>query len=265
MPFDQVIPVAGFPIIRTNASSLADFLLEQVAARRKTALFFANTNFIVQCRHLLDAMQRDDVTIVNDGIGLDIAVRFINRNSFNENLCGSDFIPYFFSRSNQSLRVFMLGSKPEVLDDAARYAHEVLGQTVVGKCDGYMELRSTANLIDRINRTQAEVVLVAMGNPIQEEWIIRNFDGLRANVIMGVGALFDFWSGRTPRAPHLMRRLRLEWLFRLCLEPRRLLKRYTLDYYRFLMFCHRSRTIDSQSAPASASDRQDWQEPPGRA
>jgi beta-1,4-glucosyltransferase len=73
-----------------------------------------------------------------------------------------------------------------------------------------------------------------MGNPIQEKWILANQSQLNTAYILGVGALFDFWSGNKIRAPIIIQKLRLEWLFRLCQEPRRLLKRYTIDIIKFL-------------------------------
>lgn len=235
------IQVAGYPVVCTTAATLTDFLSKQVVEHKKTALLFANTNFVVRCRHLLSRMKRGDITIVNDGVGLDIAVNFIYRRRFMENLAGSDFIPYFFSRQTRPLKIFLIGGKPEAVVGAAHYAREVLHQQVVGTCDGYGEMRDTINLVEVINRSGAELVMVALGNPIQEEWILSNLGTLEANVIMGVGALFDFWSGDKPRAPGFMRRLRLEWLFRLCIEPRRLMARYTVDFLHFLFLCRKFR------------------------
>lgn len=262
---DQVIQVAGFPIVRTTSHRLANHLLKQVAAGTKAAVLFANTNFIVRCRYLLIAMSRDDVTIVNDGLGLDLAVRFIHRKTFRENMCGTDFVPYLFSKSTRPLRIFMLGSRPDVLEEAARHVRDVLCQDVVGTCDGYDGMRTATDLVETINRSGAEVVLVALGNPTQEEWILHNIDGLRANAVMGVGALFDFWSGRVRRAPKMIRRLRLEWLFRLCLEPRRLLARYTVDIVTFLLLCRKFHSRDSLPARPSAAGRPDWKNPQDRA
>jgi len=182
------------------------------------------------------------VRIVNDGIGMDIAAYLMRRETFEENLNGTDFTPYLFSGASKPLRVFMLGGKPDVLSKAAEYVRNTLGQTVVGTCDGYAGMGVDGpNLVETINRAQAEIVLVALGNPIQEEWILTNKEALNANVLIGVGALFDFWAGDKPRAPRLVQRVRLEWLYRLCLEPRRLLRRYTVDIVRFLMLCRKYR------------------------
>lgn len=246
---DRTISIAGFPVIRTDAQELAGRLLSALEARSKVALFFANTNFIVQCRTQLPRMKDEAVIIVNDGVGLDIAARMLGGERFVDNLNGTDFTPYFFKSCARPLRVFLLGGKEEVLQRAADYARHQLGQVVVGACDGYDDLGDRRRLIAAINRSASDVVLVALGNPIQEEWILEHRDALNARIVMGVGALFDFWAGNKPRAPAVMRKLRLEWFYRLCLEPSRLMRRYTVDIVRFLADCRHYR--DSYPTPMS--------------
>jgi beta-1,4-glucosyltransferase len=245
--FTETIPIAGFPVVRTDNQGLARRLLAALETRKKVALLFANTNFIVQCRAQLPRMKDESVIIVNDGVGLDIAARLLGGGRFVENLNGTDFTPYLFKSCPRPLRVFLLGGSQEVLQRAADYARHQLGQVVVGVCDGYHDLRDRRRVIAAINRSAPDVVLVALGNPIQEEWILEHRQALDAGIVMGVGALFDFWAGSKPRAPVLMRKLRLEWFYRVCLEPRRLVRRYTVDIIKFLALCHRYR--DRYQAP----------------
>ena len=255
MSEEKFIPIAGYPVIKTTSPVLARYLREIVQGKKQVSLFFANTNFIVQCRYLLGTMKSDSVAIVNDGIGMDIAAFLFRREKFKENLNGTDFIPYFFSCAERPLRVFMLGGKPEVLAKAAEHVRVKLGQTVVGTCDGYTGIEHDhAELIKSINLVEAEVVLVALGNPIQEEWILLSRQTLHANVVIGVGALFDFWSGDKARAPSLVQRTRLEWLYRLCLEPRRLLRRYSIDIMRFLLLCRKHRGDSSNRHTSHATN-----------
>jgi beta-1,4-glucosyltransferase len=242
MSAGNTISLAGFPVVRTSSRALARYLHLIVRSDKKMTLFFANTNFVVKCRYLLERMRNDGVTIVNDGVGMDIAALLIRGEKFRENLNGTDFTPYFFAGASRPLRVFLVGGKPEVVDKAAAHVRTVLGQTVVGVCDGYAGMGSQrTDLVGTINRARAEVVLVALGNPIQEEWALTHRQALDANVVVGVGALFDFWAGDKPRAPRLVQRARLEWMYRLCLEPRRLVRRYTVDIVRFLLLCRKYR------------------------
>ncbi len=237
--FDKLV-IGNFPIINTTAQALSTHLLESLAARGRQIVFFANTNFIVTCRHLMKRMATDPVLIVNDGVGMDMAAWLLARRRFQQNLNGTDFTPYVLRQAGRSLRIFLLGAKPEVVQRAAAYAEQQLGQQIVGVCDGYAGMQD-ASLPSRIKQSRPDILLVALGNPIQEEWIMQHHDALNVPLVMGVGALFDFWAGDKPRAPRLIQSLRLEWFYRLCLEPRRLLRRYTLDIVRFFFYCHRYR------------------------
>src|SRR5450830_1352457 len=157
---EKTISIAGFPVMSTSSGLLADHLHRTLARHGKETLFFANTNFIVQCRPMLDQMKRDQVLIVNDGVGMDIAAALNGGGRFAENLNGTDFTPYFFAARNRSgeaapLRVFLVGAKPAVIDKAARHVSQVLKHTVVGTCDGYGGLAECrAELPDMINRAQ---------------------------------------------------------------------------------------------------------------
>jgi beta-1,4-glucosyltransferase len=233
--------LADFPVQETTQDELSDYIYERMAASKKSVLFFANTNFIVKCRPILQRMLNDDVIIVNDGVGMDIAAMLIHRQKFKSNLNGTDFTPFFFAKSSQALRIFLLGGKPEVLDKAAHFITHQLGQIVVGSCDGYVGIKTVGNLVNVINESQADVVLVAMGNPKQEEWILDHYAQLNAKFVSGVGALLDFWAGDKPRAPQFIQKIRMEWLYRLSIEPKRLFKRYTIDVLIFLMICFKYR------------------------
>ena len=237
---DTIVTLADFPIRKTTAHDLAMVVCDAMDQRRASAVFFANTNLIMQCRDLLPALHDDRVLLVNDGIGLSLAAWLFRRDRFPENLNGTDFTPYLLGRTTTPLRIFLLGGRPASLVKASAHVREALGQNVVGAMDGYRDL-DDPQLIESIRAAAPDLVLVALGNPLQEAWILRHRDTVQAGALMGVGALFDFWAGEKPRAPRWIRALRLEWLFRLALEPRRLSRRYTVDIVRFLWTCHRLR------------------------
>lgn len=234
----EVIPVGGFPIIRTNNSTMVDILSGRMKDGQ-TALFFANTNFVVKCQPLKNEMKQPDVLIVNDGIGLDIATWLVHRKRFIENLNGTDFTPRFLQKIHTDARVFLFGGKPGIASRAAATLASDYNIHVVGVRNGYDDAKDTEKLIADINESNANVILVAMGNPYQEQWILTHRHKLTAPVLMGVGALLDFLAGDKPRAPAFIQRMRLEWFYRLCLEPSRLLKRYTIDIAVFLRLCLR--------------------------
>ena len=89
-------------------------------------------------------------------------------------------------------------------------------------------------IIEQINKTNADIVWVGLGAPKQEFWMQAHLRRLNAPVMIGVGAAFDFLSGNKPQAPLWMQRNGLEWLFRFLNEPRRLWSRYS-QYPKFVL------------------------------
>ncbi len=237
-PVTDIIPLGGFAIHSTNSKSLSRQLRDTME-HQQTTLLFANTNFIVKCQQLKTALSNRNTLIVNDGIGIDIATWLIHGKRFRENLNGTDFTPLFLQHLGRDARVFLIGAKPGIAQRAAHYLQQELHTNVVGYRNGYEEAKDSQALIHEINSSGANVVLVAMGNPQQEQWIVQHREQLDARVLIGVGALLDFLAGDKPRAPQIFQRLRLEWFYRLCLEPSRLARRYTLDIALFLQLCWR--------------------------
>jgi N-acetylglucosaminyldiphosphoundecaprenol N-acetyl-beta-D-mannosaminyltransferase len=86
-----------------------------------------------------------------------------------------------------------------------------------------------AQVVDMINEADPDIVWVGLSTPKQERWMAAHVGRLNAPALLGVGAAFDFHTGRKPQAPHWMQRSGLEWLFRLMTEPRRLWKRYLIN------------------------------------
>ncbi|MDC8747661.1 WecB/TagA/CpsF family glycosyltransferase [Xanthomonas campestris] len=236
-----VIPLGGFPVLSTTQEAFALDLFHALAVHQPRRVFFANTNFIVQCQALRGRMQAPAVRIVNDGIGMDLAARLIHGRRFAGNLNGTDLIPYLCREATQPLKFFLLGGRPGVGKTAAATLTGTLGQQVVGMCDGYGEFAAAGEgLAERINRSGADVLLVAFGNPLQERWILDHSEALQVPLAFGVGALLDFLSGTAKRAPNWVRRLHMEWMYRLLNEPRRLLKRYSWDLLVFFRTCLRA-------------------------
>jgi beta-1,4-glucosyltransferase len=234
----ETLALAGYPVFSTTSNDLCEVLQERLEADRKTVLVFANTNFVLQCQPIRNWLNGDDVIIVNDGIGMDIASLLKHGKRYKDNLNGTDFMPLLFKTFTQSHKLFLLGGKSGVAEKAGDAIEQQTGQLVVGCADGYSHTDPSA-LCARINASGADIVLVAMGNPIQEEWIRQHMGALNARLFVSVGALFDFLSGDVQRAPQWVQKIRFEWLYRLTREPRRLAQRYTLDLARFLVLCLR--------------------------
>lgn len=229
------IAIAGFTIRRTTTNIVVRFLNARLRRRQQTVVFFANAHFVTTCEPLRVEIEKSrDLIVLNDGVVMDIAALLLFGTRFPENLCGTDFVPALLSRLDRESRLFLLGGRPDV----AKTAAEVLGRfspvRIAGYADGYSIWDDGAGILGQINRAKPDILLVALGNPLQEDWVLRNRADLEVPLILSVGALLDFAAGHTPRAPRVLRALRLEWLYRLALEPRRLTGRYTIGIVKFL-------------------------------
>lgn len=173
--------------------------------------------------------------VLNDGFGLNLAAR-MNGCRFPANLNGSDFNPRILALSaERGWSTFFLGASSGVAEKAARRLRtRIPNLKVVGARDGYFLPGQDQKVADEIRASKAEVLMVAMGNPLQELWLDEHLLRTGARLGVGVGAFFDFAAGVVPRAPHWMNRAGVEWLYRLGREPRRLWKRYLLGNPAFL-------------------------------
>ncbi len=226
--------IAGFMIRRTTAEIVVRFISSRLRRQQRTIVFFVNANFVNRCRHLRQAISNTpDVFLLNDGLALDIAAFLRFGAFFPENLNGSDLTPAFLSQLDQDARVYLLGGRPSAVEAAAKVFDDFSQLQITGYSDGYSIWDNEAAVIEKISQAKPDILLVALGNPLQEEWILRNRDTLDVSLILAVGAVFDFVSGFKQRAPKVLRVMRLEWAYRLALEPRRLFGRYTIGIARF--------------------------------
>lgn len=226
--------LGGYGVLGCPPATLAAHLLRRLGRGRPTLLLFANTNFVVQCAALRPRLGAPGVLIVNDGVGMDIAARLVHGRRFPANLNGTDFLPPLLAAARAP--VFLLGSRPGVAQRAAQRLAG-LGIEVAGTCDGYAGMADDETLVAAINASGARILVAALGNPLQERWLLDHREILATPLLIGAGALLDFLAGAVPRAPAWVRRARLEWLYRLAQEPRRLARRYTLDIVAFLRLC----------------------------
>ena len=166
-----------------------------------------------------------------DGIGAKIGSEMLGYH-VEENVNGTDMFPLL---AKKPYRIYLFGGAPFVAQKALENAEKLQGKAVfVGCADGFFQEKSQEEIFRELRELQIDILLVAMGVPKQEEWIRKNLHKLPGCVAIGVGGLLDFVSGRIPRAPLWMRKLSVEWCFRLYCEPVRLFKRYIIGNPLFI-------------------------------
>jgi len=170
--------------------------------------------------------------VLRDGLGVELAALLAGTRAAH-NFVGTDFVPQLLaSLAGLQPGVFLYGAAEGVASAAADVLRNRCPEIrIVGVEHGYID---SASVIERIGAARPDVLLVALGNPLQERWIATHLERLNAHVAIGVGALFDYLAHGVPRAPGRVRKLRCEWLFRLCVEPGRLWRRYLVGNPLFL-------------------------------
>jgi N-acetylglucosaminyldiphosphoundecaprenol N-acetyl-beta-D-mannosaminyltransferase len=172
-----------------------------------------------------------------DGYGVRLAARALHLD-VPHRMTGADWIwglAALCELSGQSM--YLLGSEPPTAHEAAARLRRFYPRlNVVGAHHGYFEVGSPhgERVIEDIVERRPQIVLVGMGTPKQELWVDRYADQLGGAVVWTVGALFDYVSGHTPRAPRWLADNGFEWIFRLAIEPRRMWRRYLIGNPVFL-------------------------------
>ena len=173
-----------------------------------------------------DAILRSvDTTIVPDGIGVVKGANML-RIPLKGRVTGVETVQGLFGLLNEKKRsLYLFGAKKEVLELlkeklAAEYPHIQLA----GVCDGYAPDKDA--IFDEIVALQPDVILVAMGIPMQEKLIAKHYPRFHKGIFIGVGGAFDVLSGSKKRAPAIFCKLNLEWLYRITCEPSRFKRFY---------------------------------------
>jgi len=205
-------------------------IISLLDSSKKMNVYFLNTHCLYEAQK--DEEYRNIINsaglVLPDGIGLKLATRILG-GKMTEDCNGTDISPVLMSKAaERRYKIFFLGGKEGVAVKAAENIRRKIPRIeIVGTHHGYFD--NDGEVIKKINDSGSNILFVAMGVPLQEKWIARNREKLNPVLCLGVGALFDYLSGRIPRAPLFMRKVHLEWLWRIFIEPRRMFKRYIID------------------------------------
>jgi N-acetylglucosaminyldiphosphoundecaprenol N-acetyl-beta-D-mannosaminyltransferase len=236
-PFVNILGVRLHPMRFTAA---VDLMEQWIAERLPRILCFPGSDMLAACQRndrQRTALNNADVTLT-DGMMLARLCRLFGA-AHAERVYGPDVMLELCRRSpERGYRHFFYGGAPGVAETlAARLQEQFPGLRVVGTCSPPYRALSESEIAEDlrlINDSQADVVWIGLGTPKQEIWMTDNRSRLRAPLLLGVGAAFDFHAGNLRQAPRWVRAAGFEWFFRLCTQPRRLFKRYIVQLAQFL-------------------------------
>ncbi len=158
-----------------------------------------------------------------------------------EKISGSDLFPAFYDyyRNDESIKIFLLGSQPQVVKQAQISINSKVGREIIiaahSPSFGFeANEQECREIVDLINASKATVLAIGVGAPKQEMWIAKYRHELKnVKIFLAIGATINFEAGDIQRSPKWMSEVGLEWLYRLMLEPKRLWKRYVLSAFPF--------------------------------
>ncbi len=186
-----------------------------------------------------DVAEADLINI--DGAGVVWGANLLGLN-VPERVSGVDIMTKLFSVcENMGFRPFLLGAEKEVLESVCeRLAYEHPNLQIAGAQHGYFGPEEEEEIIQNINACGADCLFVAMPTPRKERFLRRHRHALVPRFIMGVGGSFDVYAGKVKRAPRIVQKLGLEWLYRVMQEPRRLWRRYFTTNSRYALLLWRA-------------------------
>ncbi|MDR2665237.1 MAG: WecB/TagA/CpsF family glycosyltransferase [Oscillospiraceae bacterium] len=222
----------GFDNVTTKEA--AGLAMEMISQRERAYVVTPNPEIIWMCRK--DPRLREAIggaaLVLPDGVGVTLGARILGR-PLRSRAPGVDFFAELVANLAPARgRIFLLGARPGVAEEAARnLSVQYPGIAVVGTRDGYFD--DDREVIRIINEAAPDLLAVCLGSPRQELWMAQNAPLLDVPLSAGLGGTLDVISGRVRRAPVLWQKLGIEWLYRLIREPRRLRRIVKLPAYLF--------------------------------
>ena len=235
----QAISVLGVPIHTTSFEDACDRIQTWTESKASCYIVAANVHVVMTAywqpkyRQILHGA----ALVTSDGMPLVWALRLLGANR-QTRVYGPDLMLAWCDRAARlSLPIYLYGAAEPILQKLTHNLKQSFpGLTIAGSHAPPFRPSTSAEEradIERIHLSGASVVFVGLGCPKQEEWMARQQGKLKA-VMIGVGAAFNFHSGEVAQAPRWLMKLGLEWLYRLCKEPRRLWRRYLINNPAFL-------------------------------
>lgn len=223
-------------IYNKSSSEYYKLLKNNLMKEKKTFIITANPEIIMYSennREIEEMFNDKYVSVVPDGIAVVRAARMIG-NEVTERITGVDIAEKLFEYCNELRKsLYLFGAKQEVIDALKKVIdNKYPNIKLLGTTNGYV--KDKAAIMKKISKKKPDVVMVALGVPLQEKLIYEYLNEFEKGIFIGVGGSFDVLSGIKKRAPKLFIKTNTEWLYRIACEPKRL-KRFWNSNIKFIM------------------------------
>ncbi len=226
----QFKTIFGISILSATFEDVLQLIMEMMNENKVHILCdinVANLSLMYKNEFVANFVKESDI-VVPDGLPIVWASKLLGR-PLKQRIAGCDLFSKLIEfGSNKGYRFYLLGAKENVVTRLKNVFENMYPEIkIVGIRNGYFNIDDENVIVDRINHSKANVLILGFSSPKREEFIKRNkkkFTSVRC--IQAVGGSFDVLAGYTPRAPRFLQRIGMEWFFRFLQEPRRLWKRY---------------------------------------
>jgi N-acetylglucosaminyldiphosphoundecaprenol N-acetyl-beta-D-mannosaminyltransferase len=241
------VTLLTLPIANLTMTEAVTAIVERLRGEKAQQVCFVNAhcaNVAIDDSTYMQILRNAELSFA-DGIGMKLAGKLLGQ-PIKQNVNGTDLFPRLCEAlSGTRCGLFLLGGQPGVPEGVRDWVQQHYPAVIVSGCHhGYFSPAEEPGVIQQIADSGAALLLVAFGVPRQEKWIDQHLHHTGVKVAMGVGGLFDFYSGRISRAPLWLREISAEWLYRFYQEPRRMWKRYFVGNFLFLVRVLRQRGSD---------------------
>ncbi len=210
--------IMNVPVNAVSMNEALDIIKETIDKKSKLHIITINAEMIMlsKTNEIFKNILNQAELLIPDGSGVVWALR--KQKIKVKKLPGIELSQNCISELDKN--VYLLGASKEVIEKAyENLKNKFPNSKIVGFHDGYFKEDNQEHIINDINRLNTDIILVGLGVPRQEKWIRDNLNRLNASVFIGVGGSFDVFSGKINRAPKIMIKFHLEWLYRLYKEP----------------------------------------------
>jgi N-acetylglucosaminyldiphosphoundecaprenol N-acetyl-beta-D-mannosaminyltransferase len=242
----EEVRLLDMKIHKVNVPQLLNLIIDAVKEKKKLKVFNLNVHaFCIGFKdfYFKEIINRGDVVFC-DGFGVKLGAKILGL-SVGERMTPPDWIDELclkLSENNKS--IFLLGDEPGIAEKCAeKFLEKSPRLRISGTHHGFFEKQGSENerVIQQINQARPDVILIGFGMPLQEKWLIENFEQLQSHAFITVGALFRWYSKVEKRGPRLFTDHGLEWLWRLFVQPRKVWRRYLVELPLFFIVIFRKK------------------------
>lgn len=231
------VNVLGIKIDKITIDEASDKIMNLINSEKNGHYVFTPNSEMIMAgyrdENLKSILNSADI-LSADGIGVVYASKIL-KNPIKERCAGFDIACSLLEKMNKEKKsLYLFGSKQDVVEAAKEnilQKHPHIN--ICGIANGYFDEARQQEIINDINEKKPDVVFVCLGVPKQEKWIYNNAKNLNAKVLMGLGGSLDVFAGKVKRAPVIYQKLGIEWLYRLCKEPKRIGRMLDLPRFAF--------------------------------